>query len=323
MDKIIGIIGGGPAGMSCALWLKYLGFSPVIIDHKQQLGGLQQLSHFQNVWYLGLLGKTGYEIAGQFRRHIEAERISTLSGFPIRRINKSVDGFRILTERDEITAQGLVIATGQRIKGHEAIEPIDGSRQILSSPQVCFDPGATPLLTSRVNGQVVAVVGGGDNGLVTAIRLADTAKHVDLFIRTQMRGFEVNRKAIDEQIQVGKITLHQPAIIHEFGHRGEKIHICFTDAKSEESTLAFDHLCFRIGFAPNVEQIAQLLAAEEIANLDLTSQGYIATDKYLRTSQARIYAAGDVANPRDPCVATAVAQGAVVARSIEEDWRGG
>ncbi|MGD1698426.1 NAD(P)-binding protein [Dapis sp. BLCC M229] len=73
MKKTIGIIGGGPPGMSCALWLKYLGFSPIIIERKQRLGGLQQLSNFQNVWYLGLIEKTGYEIAEQFRQHIQVE----------------------------------------------------------------------------------------------------------------------------------------------------------------------------------------------------------------------------------------------------------
>ncbi|MDJ1177027.1 FAD-dependent oxidoreductase [Roseofilum sp. BLCC_M114] len=45
----------------------------------------------------------------------------------------------------------------------------------------------------------------------------------------------------------------------------------------------------------------------------------IATDRFGRTSIPGVYAAGDVANPRDPCVATAVAQGAVVARSLDED----
>jgi len=222
MNRIIGIIGGGPAGMSSALWLKYLGFSPIIIEKKQQLGGLQQVSHFQNVWYLGLLGQTGYEIAEQFRQHIEAEHLSTLLGSQIQGIVKTGDNFRIFTQENEIIAQGLVIATGQRVKGYEAIESIDGSHQLLSSQQVCFDPGATPLLTSHVNEQVVAVVGGGDNGLVTAIRLADQAKHIHLFVRSQMRGFEVNQKAIYEQIQAGKITLHRSAIIYRFELLGEK-----------------------------------------------------------------------------------------------------
>ena len=55
--KTIGIIGWGPAGMSGTLWLKYLGFDPIIIEKKQQLGGLQQVSNFQNVYFLGLFGK--------------------------------------------------------------------------------------------------------------------------------------------------------------------------------------------------------------------------------------------------------------------------
>lgn len=56
-----------------------------------------------------------------------------------------------------------------------------------------------------------------------------------------------------------------------------------------------------------------------MGSLELNQGGHIATDRFLRTSVSGIYAAGDVANPRDPCVATAVAQGAIAARSLEED----
>ncbi|HBE19486.1 MAG TPA: NAD(P)/FAD-dependent oxidoreductase [Cyanobacteria bacterium UBA11149] len=322
MNRIIAIIGGGPAGMSSALWLKYLGFSVIIIEERPQLGGLQQLSHFQNVWYLGLQGRTGYEIAEQFRQHIEAENLSTLLGSHIKHITKNGDNFRILTEDNEIIAQGLVIATGQRVKGYEMIESIEGSHQLLSSDCVCFDPGATPLLASHVNQQIVAVVGGGDNGLVTAIRLANTAKHIHLFVRFKMRGFEVNQKAINEQIEAGKITLHSPVSIHKFASTiDKKQSIVFTDQTNKETKLVFDYLCFRLGFAPNAEEIVRLFKEGNIGCLQFDKTGYIYTDQFLRTSIAQIYAAGDVANPRDPCVATAVAQGAIVARSIEEDWR--
>ena len=59
-----------------------------------------------------------------------------------------------------------------------------------------------------------------------------------------------------------------------------------------------------------------------VGALALAPGGQIITDPFQRTSIPRIYAAGDVANIRDACVATAVAQGAVAARSIEEDLRG-
>ncbi len=319
MKKTIGIIGGGPAGMSCALWLKYLGFYPIIIEKKQQLGGLQQVSNFQNVWYLGLIEKTGYEIAEQFRQHIQIEEISTLLGSQLRSIVKDGDNFQIFTEAQEITAQGLVIATGQRIKGYEGIKFIEGSHELLSSQEIFFDPGATPLLTPQMNDKIVAIVGGGDNGLVTAIRFSETAKHIHLFVRSQMCGFKVNQKTIYEKVEAGKITLHQPAIIQRFEVQGNQIYITFRDGERLEEKLAFDSLCLRIGFAPNIEDILQIFNAGKLGNIQLSQKGYISTDQFLRTSIPNIYVAGDVANPRDPCVATAVAQGAIAARSIQED----
>jgi len=39
MNEIIGIFGGGPAGMSCALWLKNLGVFPMRVEKNQRLGG--------------------------------------------------------------------------------------------------------------------------------------------------------------------------------------------------------------------------------------------------------------------------------------------
>ncbi|MDY7003422.1 MAG: NAD(P)/FAD-dependent oxidoreductase [Cyanobacteriota bacterium] len=283
MKKTIGIIGGGPAGMSCPLWLKYLGFSPIIIEKKQQLGGLQQVSNFQNVWYLGLIEKTGYEIAEQFHQHIQVEEISTLLGSQVRSIVKSGDNFQIFTEAKEITAQGLVIATGQRIKGYEGIKSIEGSHKLLSSEKIFFDLGATPLLTPQMNEKIIAVIGGGDNGLVTAIRFSETAKHIHLFVRSQMRGFKVNKKTIYEKIEAGKITLHQPTIIHKFEVQGNQISITFRDEKKPEEKLAFDSLCLRIGLTPNIEDIVQIFNEGNLGNIQFSQKGYIATDEFLRT----------------------------------------
>ncbi len=321
MNRIICVIGGGPSGMSCTLWLKHLGFTPILIEKSEKLGGLQQLSHFQNVWYLGVPGQTGYELAGQFRRHVEAEMLSTVLGSQLKDITKVGDDFRIVTDRNEITARCIVIATGQRVKAFEAIESVPGSEYLLSSERVCFNPGATPLLESQVSGGVVAIVGGGDNGLVTARILGNTAQHIHLFIRSEMRAFDVNQKAIFEGIEAGRITLHQRAKFLRFEKHEEKIYMVFQDENNQEEGLLFDYLCFRLGFAPNVDELVRLFEQGGVGSVKLTEQGYIATDPFLRTSIPNIYAAGDVTNPRDPCVATAVAHGAIAARSIEEDLR--
>lgn len=316
MKKVVVVIGGGPAGMSCALWLKHLRLYPIILEKSKQLGGLQNINPFHNRWYLGVPGKTGQELAQQFRQQIELQVMPTVFDCQLKRIIRE-DNFRLFMEKYEIAAQAIVIATGQRFKRGETIESIAGSNQLLSSERVCFNPGAIPI----AHGQVVAVVGAGDNGLGTATMLADTAKHVHLFVRSQMRGFGMNKKSVLEYVEAGKITLHKPATLHQFDLRQDKIYLTFKEGNNLEQELPLDYICFRMGFAPNVEEIVQLLDSGRVGTLDLNPGGYIATDQFLRTSIPNVYAAGDVTNPRDPCVATAVGHGAIAARSVEEDLR--
>lgn len=315
MNEVIAVVGGGPAGMSCALWLKHLKYSPIIIEKNKQLGGGQTISPFHNTWYLGIPGHTGMELAKQFRRHIELEVIPTLFDCKIQRITREDNNFQIFTNTHKITAKSIVIATGQRYKAYETIESIPGSQELLSSPNVCFSPGAVPI----VHGQKVAVVGGGDNGLGTASILADTTEHIHLFVRSQFHGFSMNQKAVFQQVESGKITLHKPAIIHELKLQGDNICITFTEENKPQTQVIVNYICFRLGFAPNVEDMVKLFDKGGVGYLELTPSGYIASDQFLRTSIPNVYVAGDVTNYRDPCVATAVAQGAIAARTIEED----
>ncbi|NEN88369.1 MAG: NAD(P)/FAD-dependent oxidoreductase [Okeania sp. SIO3H1] len=313
MNKVVAVIGGGPAGMSCALWLKNLKCSPIIIEKNKQFGGLQTISPFHNIFYLGITGQTGMELAKQFSRHIELEVIPTLFDSKIKQITRG-ENFHILTEKNEITAKSVVIATGQRFKGHETIESLPGSHELLLSPNVCFNPGGTPI----AHGRTVAVVGGGDNGLGTARILADTAKHLHLFVRSELRGFGMNQKGVLEKVESGRITLHKPAAIRGFKVKGDNIHIFFQEGNNPEQELVVNYICFRMGFAPNVEDIVRLFDEGGVGSLELTPEGYIVTDRFLHTSIPNVYAAGDVTNPRDPCVATAVGHGAIAARSVEE-----
>jgi len=113
--------------------------------------------------------------------------------------------------------------------------------------------------------------------------------------------------------------LHQPATLHQFEPRGEKISITFKEGNNSEQELLLDHMYFRIGFTPNTEEIVQLFDEGGVGHVELNSTGYIATDQFMRTSIPNVYAAGEVASYRDSCVATTTALGAIAARSVEED----
>lgn len=302
--------------MSCAIWLKNLGLHPIIIERSNLLGGLQNVNPFHNPWYLGVQGKTGKEFSEQFRQHIQSENISILLGSRIKSICPVEDNFRVVTEEHEIIVQAIVIATGQRVKGYETIESIVANRQLKTSDRLCFNTGAIPL----VNGQVVGVVGGGDNALLTVELLAPTAQHIHLFVRSHIRGIEIKQRKLFEYIQAGKVTLHKPATIHRIEGREEQIYITFKENNNLELGLLLDYLYFRMGYAPNTEEIVQLLDTGGVGSLELDSAGYVARDEFLRTSIPKIYAAGNVTNTEHN-VATAVAQGTIAAVSVEKDLR--
>src|ERR1700744_1113878 len=63
------ILGGGPAGLSAAIWLKKLGVDAVLLERSGDLGGLQRRSPYENLWIPGFEGKTGQGLAGALADH--------------------------------------------------------------------------------------------------------------------------------------------------------------------------------------------------------------------------------------------------------------
>jgi len=321
INRKICVIGGGPAGLSCALWLKYLGMSPIILEKSDKLGGLQHLNYYQNTLYIGVHGKTGQNFIQDFICHAETENLPTILNATPQRIQREGSDFQITVGRAEILAKAIVLCTGQDIRQYEYVQEIEGSEVLQESPQVCFNPGSTPLVIPQVSGQQVAIIGGGDNGLATSAFMTSTAKHIHLIVRTQIHGFGQYKQWLMDGIQSGKITVHQFAEIKRFQAKGDQIEITLQSREGGLEVLSVDFICFRIGFSPNVSNIYQLLQANGVGAPELTPSGYIKTDELCRTSIPRIYAAGDVANQKNPCVATAVAQGTIAARTLEEDLR--
>src|SRR2546427_10386513 len=85
---IVPIIGGGPAGMSCALWLHNYGLKPVIIEQADALGGMARLSPYPNAWLLGERGKSARENAAEFAAHMRELAIETWLGARPQRLRR-------------------------------------------------------------------------------------------------------------------------------------------------------------------------------------------------------------------------------------------
>lgn len=320
-NRKVCVIGGGPAGLSCALWLKNLGLSPLILERSGRLGGLQNTNENPNNWYIGIPGKIGKELIKEFVAHVERENLDVLLNATLDTIQRKDEYFQIEVNGNAIPVGAIVICTGQRVRQYETIQTIPGSEILKDSTQVFFNPSIIATQVAAFAGRQVAVVGGGDNALLSAAYIANTAQRVHLIVRSALCGFGLYQQAVMERIQSGQIILHRPAQIKRFVHRGDQIGITFQKSDGNLETLGLDAICFQLGYSPNTQEIGQLFQDGGIGTLVCTAIGHIQTDQFCRTSLPRVYAAGDVSNQRDPCVATAVGQGAITARSVEEDLR--
>lgn len=106
------ILGGGPAGCQCALWLKMLGYEPLIVEKAQTLGGLQHFSPYQNNWLVGIRHTTGRELARHIQEHIEELNIPVMLNSTITEFHTIENGFSVHVGKQLIETNMIVIATG-------------------------------------------------------------------------------------------------------------------------------------------------------------------------------------------------------------------
>ena len=106
------IIGGGPAGCECALWLQMMGLHPIILERSDHLGGLQNLSPYQNQWIVGVMNTSGRELAHNIQKHMQQKEIPVIYDAIVAALKQSSDGFTLDVAGQYIHARFIVIAAG-------------------------------------------------------------------------------------------------------------------------------------------------------------------------------------------------------------------
>jgi thioredoxin reductase len=320
-SRSIAILGGGAAGMSCALWLKHLGFSPVIIEPGPALGGQLLRINRINRWILGIPGQTGPALAELYGRHVVDEAIEVRLG--VRPVSVMVEdsSFSLVVREGEnrtasLSVRALVIATGLRVKSSELLHPIPGALSLYESGLLSFFPLDHLEPMEALEGKRVAVIGGGDNAHFTAKDLASRTALTHLIIRSRPTAQPMVRKDVEALIQQGRVQEHGGAIITGFHQGSGGIAIALARNDSTAEHIEVDRIFARTGFAPNTKFLTGL---GPLAGLERNGDGYVQVDSWKRASLPFVYAIGDVANPDHPSVVTAIADGAVAAMAIAQD----
>ncbi|PLC50503.1 oxidoreductase [Pollutimonas subterranea] len=291
------IVGAGPAGVSCAVWLKRLGFVPAVVESKEKVGGLCRENPFLDEWNVALPGMMGHQVADNLALSLQRAGVPLWLSCAARYVEPAGHGFSVTCEGIDapLRARHVVLATGVRARGLSAgattagYKP--GSASALSSLGILVGPGAH-VVAQDFRGKRVAILGGGDNAFENALYASDHgAAKVHVYARTIRAQRQFLRKI-------------QPADIRLGSYRVDTV----TRTVNDEP---YDLIMVFYGWEPCVGFV-------ETLGLHRSAQGFIATD--MQTAQASfpgIYAIGEVAQRQHPCVVTALADGVTAAKAIQ------
>jgi len=295
------IIGGGPAGISAAVWCKRLGVECLLLEEQAQLGGQLFTIYNEIIDYPGIQAENGIEMQRKMVQHfIDMDCLyeANTKVISIDERSKTVKVKQQETEK-EIGYTYLILATGssQRKLG------VPGEQQMIDRGEV-YSASADG---ERLTGKRVALIGGGDRAFEGAHLLASKAKEVYLIHRSthfKAREQYVEKVLSDPGVKV--ITDTEVTAIHG------KHHVTSIDLKSKNSeseNLLVDAVLIRLGVAPNVELIKEKVTT--------TQSGLIVINEVHQSSNPAIYAIGDACTtPLFSSISSSAGQGAIVAKHV-------
>ena len=285
------IIGGGPAAISAGIYAARKKMKTLLIC--KNWGGQALLAPLVEN-YAGVEPISGAELTERMVKQLKKNEIEIKEGLGVKKVKLVDNGLAIeaQTENGSERAKTLIIATGAmpRKLGLSNEEKFIGKGVIFCA--TCDAP-----LFKNKN---VAVIGGGNSAVNTAIETAVYAEKVYLLARSVLRADEVLQDKIKKSDKIEIIT---GTPIKEI--KGDKFvsGLVYQDSASgEEKEISVEGIFISIGFIPNSFLVKDVVKLNE--------RGEIIIDCYNTTSRHNIFAAGDVSGVLYKQIIIAAGEGA-------------
>ena len=295
------IVGGGPAGLTAALYLARAKYRVLVLE-REQFGGQIAITH-EVVNYPGIAKTSGKALTDTIQQQAEsfgAEfMLAEATGFEL-----SGDIKTVHTSKGDYRCFGILLATGAhpRSVGFKGEEEHKGRGVAYCA--TCDGEFFT--------GKEIFVVGGGYAAAEESVFLTKFARHVIILVRKD--DFSCAASVADQAKNHEKITVLYSTMMEEVSGENGLTYARYkntatgevTEYKSEES---FGVFVFA-GYAPATEAVKGIV--------ELDAHGYIVTDASQKTSAEGVYAAGDVCIKPLRQVVTATSDGALAATELEK-----
>lgn len=290
MDKIydILVVGGGPAGVTSAIYAKRAGRDVAIIEKFVIGGQLSLIGEIEN--YPGFSSIAGDELAKDFRNHAKSLDIPFIYD-DISDYDFAGEVKTVASKKQSYKAKAVILAMGS----HPKELNIDGEKNFIGR-------GVSYCALCDGNffkNQDVAVVGSGDSAVSDALYLSNICKNVYVLTKNQLK---LNNYSEDDLRERENIKVLKGAISKQI-EGDNKVQTLVYEKDGEESNLDVNAVFVAIGRKPDTDNLKD--------KINLNDRGFIETNDRMETSTKGVYACGDVRTSVIKQIATAVGDGAI------------
>lgn len=296
------IIGGGPAGLTAAIYLARAHYRVIVVE-KETFGGQITITS-EIVNYPGIESTSGKELTENMRKQAENFGAEFMLG-RVKELQTDGDIKQVMTDRGQLQCFGILLATG----AHPRMIGFRGEAEFKGHGVAYCATCDGEFFT----GKEVFVVGGGFAAAEESVFLTKYASRVTILIREE--DFTCAEAVAEKARRHEKIRILTNVVVEEVSGDTVLRSITYRNLQTGEITEyhapqgdTFGVFVFA-GYEPETELVKGIV--------ELTEQGYVVTDSTKKTNVDGVYAAGDVCVKNLRQVVTAVGDGALAATELE------
>ncbi len=295
------VIGGGPAGVSAAIYTARKGMKTAVLA--ERIGGqVQDTKGIENL--ISVPYVEGPELSSQLAKHMSEYDIDILENRRVDNVEEKEGIYNLtLSSPESLSAKSVIIATGAKWRELN----IPGEKEYIGRG-VAFCPHCDG---PYYKGKDIAVIGGGNSGVEAAIDLAGIVKSVTVVeFANELKADEVLVRKLKS---LKNTTIIKNSKSNQVLGNGDKVTgIEIENRESAEVTkLELDGIFVQIGLVPNTSFLKGLV--------ELNKYGEVVIDEKCRTSTKGVYAAGDVTTVPYKQIIISMGEGAKAGLTVFED----
>ncbi|MCX7985349.1 MAG: thioredoxin-disulfide reductase [Bacteroidales bacterium] len=294
------VLGGGPAGLSAAIYLSRAKIQTLVISEGMP-GGQMILTH-RVVNYPGVEDISGYQLSQVMKKQADSFGARIVANAIVSRIEADKEEKCVmLSDGRSFCSDALIIATGGKPRSLNVSGEENFRGRGISYCATCDGEFFT--------NKAIVVVGGGNSALEEAVSLTKYATEVHLI--HQFDHFQAFPYAVEEARRNPKIKFYLSSVVTEFGGEDFLEYVKVKNLLNQQETeLKVNGAFIFIGYEPNTQLFKQYPILNE--------RGEIVVDENMKTTLPGVFAAGDAVAKRYRQITTAVSDGTIAALAAAE-----